>query len=240
MYRIVAGDDDTGFLTEVIEKAERSMTEIGLVRGRDFEITGFDSPALLRDALLSDSDICQFLLLDVEFAEQNGMELAKILRDRGLDFTLVYLTSYRDYVFDCFGTKPLWYLVKPADWEKLAGLLREDYRERCQKESLCLKINGRTLNLPYSEIFALEAAAHHVRIWLSGRNPLEWNGPLSRLEQEISVPYFCKCHSSFLINLTHVSEVLRNGVCMDDGRVFPVSRRFYNFLLQQYFSVLKR
>ena len=124
MYRIVIGDDDAPFLKEITERMEQIMSGDALTRGQEYEIVPFADPSALYQKLAAKPDYCQLLLLDVEFAEKNGIKIAERLRELGVDCGLIYITCHRDYVYDCFGTRPLWYLVKPVDWDKLAEIVR--------------------------------------------------------------------------------------------------------------------
>lgn len=239
MYQIVIGDDDRLFLQQAEEQIRRIMTDYGLVEQTDFTLTGYQDPEELKEELLVRPDECQLLLLDVEYGEKNGIELARDLRGKLTECSIIYLTFYADFVFECFDTKPLCYRLKPVDWEKMGKLILKDYRERFLKTLLNLKVGGKPISIPYQEIYALEAVSHHVRIHLKNQRTLEWNGALSKLEQEISNRCFCKCHNSYLINLEHVTEFLKEEVKMDDGSFFPVSRRFYASSMKQYFALLR-
>ena len=242
MYQIVIGDDEEFFLKQAYEKVNQIMTDFGLMPEADFCIRTYQNLELLKKSLLSEENNCQLLLLDVEFkgASGNGINLAKELRDNGLDLSLIFMTFHRDYVFDSFESKPLWYLLKPVDWEKLKEIILTDYQERYCSTVLDIKIGRELLSLPFKTLCAMESVSHHVRIWLEDRKTLEWNGTLSHLEQELSGWYFCKCHNSYLINLTQVSELLKTEVKMKNGLTFPVSRRYYTTALKQYFSLLRK
>lgn len=242
MYEIVIVDDEEIFLNQVHEKVNQIMTDIGLVPDIDFHIAGYQDPDEFKEALLSEEDSCHLLLMDVEFKdrEQNGLDLARELREEGIDCSLVFMTFHRDYVFDSFEMKPLWYLLKPLDWDKLKDIIMTDYEESYCSTVLDLKIGRDLLSLPFKSIIAMEAVSHHVRVWMDDQRSLEWNGTLSKLEQELSGWYFCKCHNSYLINLTQVSELLKTEVKMKNGLSFPVSRRYYPSALKQYFSLLKK
>jgi len=194
MYRIVIGDDDPLFLEEAATCVENLLSENLLVRGQDFEIATFVKAEELLNTLLEDSECCQLLLLDIEFGEKNGLDIVRKLRERKRDFSLIYVTAFKDYVFDCFETRPLWYMVKSADWNKLEKVICEDYMSRYEIAHLSLKISGRLLSFSYEDISALEAFSHKVRIWLQDKTTLDWNGPLTRLEQDIPKRIFCRCH----------------------------------------------
>lgn len=237
MYQIVIGDDDRLFLQQAEEQVRRIMTNYGLIEQMDFALTVYQDPEELKEELLVRPEECQLLLLDVEYGEINGIELARDLRWKLTECSIIYLTFYADFVFECFDTKPLCYRLKPVDWEKMEQLIIKDYRERFLKTLLNLKIGGIPISIPYQEIYALEAVSHRVCLHLKNQKTLEWNGALSKLEQEVSGRCFCKCHNSYLINLEHVGEFSKGEVKMDDGRVFPVSRRFCASSMKQYFAL---
>lgn len=239
MYRIMLGDDDGIFIEYASEQIRKIMSGFGLRENTEYTLDMCRNPEELLPIFEADRDAYQMLMLDIEFAEQNGIELAKKLREMQVTCSLVYISSYRDYVFDCFGTNPLGYLLKPVDWEKASEFLLKDYKERYMGHFLDLKIGGSSISLPYKDIYAMEASSHRVLVYLRGKKTLSWNGSLSRMEETLNDKYFCKCHNSFLINLTHVDEFLKTEVKMDDSRTFPVSRRLYKYALKKYFEVLK-
>lgn len=155
MYRIAVCDDDERFLNNLCRKTEECLTETGLVRGSDFEIEAFCEAAPLKDRLLESETTCQLLLLDVELDKENGMELARTLRRSQITCSIIYITSHRDYVFDCFDTQPLWYLLKPLDEEKFREILLSDYTRSYADNRLFLKIEGRQHTIPFPDIYAL-------------------------------------------------------------------------------------
>ncbi len=238
MYRIIIGDDDTLFLRELEGIAESCLVSDGLTRGEDFEIVCFQCPQALMDALTG-RESAQLLLLDIEFGEMNGLEIAARLRERGGEFSLIYITTHEEYVFDSFDTRPLHYLLKPPRREKLCALLREDFRRQFHDDRLYLKSGGKHLSLPYRDIYAVEASQHRVLLY-TRQSVAEWSGALSALSPRLPRWCFCQCHFSYFVNLSHVAEFVRYEARLDNGTVIPVSKRFYRPAFEQYLSFLKQ
>lgn len=208
LYRIAIGDDDPGVLEELSGIASRCLEAQGLQPGTDYAVDRYSSAPPLLARLKAEGDDYQLILLDVEFGGDNGLQVATALRQSGARFSLIYVTRYRDYVFDSFDTRPLHYLLKPVDADKLAELIREDYRRRYQDARLYLKTGSKHLSLAYQDIYAVEAALHRLVLHLKdGRE--EWNGSLTELAPRLPAWRFCRCHNSFLINLAHVTELVR-------------------------------
>jgi len=238
MYRIAIGDDDVIFLKETALLVSRCLEAEGLKRGADFEIDCYsDAPHLLA-ALEGKKDCCQLLLLDVEFGRDNGLTVAASLREKKAEFSLIYITSHRDYVFDSFDTRPLHYLLKPVDGEKLSALIREDCRRRYLDARLYLKVGGKHISLAYQDLYAVESAQHRVFFHLKD-GVEEWNGSLRTLAPELPGWCFCRCHNSYFVNLTHVTELVRYEARLTNGETIPVSKQFYKSAIEQYIGFLK-
>lgn len=238
MYQIIISDDDQSFLKEAAVETAALMEHNGIRQGIDYELLTFNEPQRLIDYLHQNKDACQLLMLDVEFGSKNGLTIMKELREQELKCGLIYLTNYRDYVYDCFDTQPLYYMLKPIDWQKLGDVILKNYHEHYQGSKLNLKLSGKHVMLAYDDIYALEATSHKVCIWLKD-SQLAWNGTLSAIEQHLPSHLFCRCHNSFLVNLKHIQELDRKEIKMDNGARFPVSKRLYATALRQYFAYLK-
>lgn len=156
MYRVAIGDDDPGALEELSGIVSRCLETKGLQAGTDYAVDRYCSASPLLARLEAEGGCYQLILLDIEFGGDNGLQVAAALRESGARFSLIYVTNYRDYVFDSFDTRPLHYLLKPVDADKLSELIREDYRRRHQDARLYLKAGIRHLSLAYQDIYAVE------------------------------------------------------------------------------------
>jgi len=239
MYRIAIGDDDPLFLTELEDTVKSCLTLDGLEWVEDFEIASFQHPKALMDSLLTGGECVQLLLLDIEFGQLNGLEMAAQLRECGKEFSLIYITSHEDYVFDSFDTHPLHYLLKPLRKEKLAALLREDYRRQFQDDRIYLKSGGKHLSLPFRDIYAVESSQHRV-LFHTAQGVVKCPGPLSALAPRLPRWRFCQCHFSYFVNVTHITQLTRAEATLDNGEKIPVSKRFFNSAFEQYLSFLKQ
>lgn len=238
MYHIAIGDDDPIFLRGAETLVSQSMEADGLKQGADFDITVYSSAPPLLDDLRQDRERYHLLILDVEFGEDNGIQTASALRELQAGFSLIYVTNHREYVFQSFDTRPLHYLLKPVDQEKLAALIREDYQRRYVDARLYLKKGGKHLALPFSGIYAVEASSHRVLLHLQDRME-EWTGSFRALTPKLPGWRFCQCHNSYFINLTHVTELVRYEARLDNGQVIPISKRFYKSAIAQYIAFLE-
>ncbi len=177
------------------------------------------------------------LLLDIDLGEgqQNGMELAKKIREKDSRIVIVFVTAMTEYMNQGYDVQALHFLVKPVEkarlWEILDRACAAVSSDR-QKECLLLTEGTGISLVPTDEIVYAEAFSHSVTLHLSGQNrdagvqELEVRSlGMKELEERLPARDFFRCHRSYLIHLNHVNRLGECRVCMDDGSCLPVSRR---------------
>jgi len=78
-------------------------------------------------AQISNETEINIALLDIEMPGMNGIELAKLLREKNPDCIIIFITAYDkfDYAIEAMHIKAFDYLLKPWKEEKLTGLISE-------------------------------------------------------------------------------------------------------------------
>lgn len=78
-------------------------------------------------ALISTETEINIALLDIEMPGMNGIELAKLLREKNPYCIIIFITAYDrfDYAIEAMHIKAFDYLLKPWKEEKLTGLISE-------------------------------------------------------------------------------------------------------------------
>ena len=112
MIYLALCDDDAVFRLKFKEMLTRVLDNAGIFH----HIYEFESGEDLLENYPKKLDI---LFLDIKMASLNGLETAKLLREQGQDFLLIFITSAEEYVYDAFEVEAFRYLLKPADDFKL-------------------------------------------------------------------------------------------------------------------------
>lgn len=215
------------------------MAENQIQEGTDFEIEVYTSPDQLREKLRGRPDYYQLLLMDIGLDHDNGMEVARELLKNQAACRLIYITAYREYVFDCFDTRPLQYLLKPVKKDKLAEALLYDYQNNYKSEQQLLCSGDKILPVRVKEILYVESMQHKAVIRLCSGQSVFWKGSLSALQKELSPQLFCRCHNSYLINFFYVSRIERYEAALSNGTCVPVSKQNYSKVIDKYIEYLK-
>lgn len=55
-----------------------------------------------------------------------------------------------------------------------------------------------------------------------------------QMVEQLSNPYFLRCHNSFLINLSHLHSFQSERIELDDGTLIPISRTYRNACKERF------
>ena len=90
---------------------------------KDLNFFDFSSGEGLIKWLEKNTGKLDILFLDIEMGEMNGMETAARIRELKDDVIIIFVTSYKDYVFDGYKVGAIGYLTKPVNKDKLSETL---------------------------------------------------------------------------------------------------------------------
>jgi len=68
--------------------------------------------------------------LDIEIADENGIELARNLRSTNTDLDIVFTTSHADYAIQAYDVYPLDYMMKPISKSRLVQTITRAFNRR--------------------------------------------------------------------------------------------------------------
>ena len=217
MYQIAICDDrreDRAHLQTLLRQVLRD-------RHIEAELTLYPGAGALLQDLAGGRGPYDLYLLDILMGEENGMELARALRERGDQGRLVFITSSRDYAVDGFEIGADNYLLKPVTAEKLSQAMARLLKSR--NTVTFYAETGGLLPLPADTILWAEAFSHTICLHTTAKS-VSVRGPLEDARQRLAAYGFVRCHRSYLVNLAYVAEIGRREVLLTDGSRVPVSR----------------
>ncbi|WP_168120404.1 response regulator [Paenibacillus sp. HB172176] len=118
--RVVVIDDDKAMLTVMKRRLAR--------------IDGVEVAASMRQVSHARDyfrrDSADLAFIDIEIAGDNGLQLARELRESHRDLDIVFVTSHKEYALDAFDSYPLDYMIKPISTERLTETVERARRKR--------------------------------------------------------------------------------------------------------------
>ena len=167
------------------------------------------------------------LLLDIEMSGEDGISLAKRLRQEGCAAEIVFVTSHFELAGEGYEVDALHYLVKPVSQDKLSAVLTKAAdRLKAAPPSIVISSDGETVRLTERELLYVEAFLHYLVLHTEGRD-YRIKEPLSDFAGRLSEDFF-RIHRSVLVNLRRIVKITRTDVTLDSGDILPVARGKYD------------
>lgn len=192
------------------------------------------------------------VFLDIEMPNGSGFELLKSFNK--IFFKTVFVTGHNDFAMEAFRFSASHYLLKPVGPRELREAV-EKVRHEIDKEieftntELLLQwaqssqYTFNTIVIPDMEGFKVvnindiiycQANAYCTNLFLTGGRSIVSSRNLAHYEETLQNRSFFRVHNSYLINLYHVKEYVKDGTAvLTEKMSVPVGntyrRRFLDF-----------
>ncbi|PWM43659.1 MAG: DNA-binding response regulator [Clostridiales bacterium] len=183
----------------------------------------------------------QLYLLDVVMPMMSGVQLGLELRTLDREAQIIYTTSASEYALDSFSVNPLNYLIKPIQKDKLFSTLDLAMMKiKANEQTITIKTKHGLHTIPVSEVECCEYINHTVKYTLSGGKIAETTtikGSFSEyIIPIISDKRFIQPHASFIVNMSCVERLSRDGFTLRSGMFVPVSGKLFSEVKNTYLN----
>ncbi|MDR2600052.1 MAG: LytTR family DNA-binding domain-containing protein [Oscillospiraceae bacterium] len=211
--------DDEKIYRESLETALRTFEALPI----DTEIFTFtNGESLIENHLIQPYDI---VFLDIEMQGMSGLETGQELRSKDRNVIIIYLTSYKKYVFKSFIIEPFDYILKPIKNEIIHEVLDRAIRKyKEQHYVIDIKYQDKAYALEVCDIVYIESDLRHITIYTKD-NIYKSIGKLNEYEHRLSPYGFLRCHQSFLINMSYIKSINSNTIKTTLGSEISMSSR---------------
>lgn len=221
MLNLAVCDDnekDLGFIKTNINK-------FSIENNIDFKTNYFKSINSFNSFLSNTELLGIILIFDVQLGSKNGINEATKLREKyGAKIqSVIFVSSYPDFVFSSFEAHPDAYLCKPIEHSNfnktLLKIMKNVTAGISEQKNILIKdaLNGDTKVIPENQIVSVQIADSYdrlVNIYTSSKTVTTHNR-LNILYQELDKRYFFQLSRSIIINLKWISSVNKNYVKMN-------------------------
>ncbi len=208
----------------------------------DCEIRGYSSS----EEYLADNQKFDLLFLDIKLQNPgDGLELAREIRNRGCfrKPLIIFITAYKEYVYDAFDVDAFQFLLKPVDEERFAKVFGRAVKQiltgdRQPKRPLVIQFAGASKAVALDSIYYVESQGHKVVLHMEGER-LEYYAKLGALEQELYGQFF-RIHKGYLVNLSFVDGYSKSAVTLSNGEKLLISKYKYADFVKAYLEYVAR
>ncbi|MNI24905.1 Sensory transduction protein LytR [compost metagenome] len=194
------------------------------------------------------------VFLDIQLAEESGMDLARELLDLEQPPEIVFATAYDEYALKAFELNAMDYILKPFDEKRIhqtvdrlirlfqsrEGMptphLEKKPAPKDRIDKLAILVEERILLVNISKLIYISSLEGKTIIATDDQQ-YKVNEPLITYEQKLQNTSIVRVHRAFLVNLDAIVEIQpwfhsTYTLLMKDGSKVPVSRTYLKDLKQ--------
>lgn len=181
------------------------------------------------NALLNYSESYDLVFLDYQMPNLNGMETARILRARKNICSIIFITSFPEFMIESFEVNTYRFLIKPLDTSKLSNYIDCFVKDKKMFSPIVVNVYGEQKIINSSDIIYIEGSGKYCNIRTINttvRSSKTLSGVLDLLPQHC----FFRTHKSFAINLYCIVSIKDEYITLNNGEKAKISRnRMSNF-----------
>ena len=220
MIKIAFCDDDMEVLHQMNELLDRYRVE----RNEDITYAAFQSPFELLTKIEKGirPDI---LFLDVVMPGQNGMDVAKEIRQYDTNMKIIFLTSSPEFAVESYSVGAYFYQLNPI-WEerffRLMDAVLAEW-EKKKKNSLILRSKDGITRIDLQQLEYCEVLGRKLLFHLENGAVMESAGSLDDLAgQLMQYSNFFRPHRSFLVNMEYIQNISSRSIKMVNDAEIPI------------------
>lgn len=231
--RIAICDDEKFFRSELKTQLDKYADMFGC----DFAYTEFASG----EQLLASGIEFDLIFMDQQMNSINGIDTVDRLRKRSDKTAVIFISSFRDAVFDSLRVQTHRFLVKPLDFNELCEAL-DSFLERYNSEAFILagdEDNDIMKRISEYDIIYAEADNTYCRVVTVGGCYL-YRSTLSELAKSVRSDFFYRAHRSYLVNMNYIENYSRSEIVFENGEKALLTKTKHLDFQKKYMAFLKR
>lgn len=180
------------------------------------------------------------IFLDIKMPTQDGLQFAQELRLQGEDTSIVFVSSFPEYVFDAFPLKVEDFLCKPLNDMKLNSVLLRIIQKKRADDKNCLFIqtNQWCKSVKLHSIFYCEVINRIIYIH-TAHEVISYYGKIEDLGNQLDARFY-RCHRSYFVNLDHITTYSNGEIILENSEHIPVSRLRQKEFMGNMLQYMKR
>lgn len=224
--QIAICDDQKLYRDDILKR----LQDVFAGEGMQFEC--FDSG----EELLCSDVVPDFLFLDIEMGEIDGIQVKEILEKQALKTRIIFLTSHQERMVEAFGENVIGFLTKPIQ-EAALGVIVKKMRQAMQRELVTWDVAGKTYTVSAEDIRYIEAQDKYTYVVLKDEKYLVRKS-MKEWEEQLPERQFCRANRFYLVNL-ELFDKAKGEITLEEGKKIALSRKNKETITEQYKRYLR-
>ncbi len=182
------------------------------------------------------------VFLDIELPQMNGVDIGRCIREqlKNERVQIVYISAKEGYAMELFEYRPMNFLVKPLDKEKIERVIRKYLIVSEQDNHLfTYKKKYDFYKIPISKIFYFQNRGKKIAMQ-TDEGEVEFYDSIENVYQRVKGHKFLFIHKSIIVNYEYIKKFGYEQVTMIDETVFPISQSRRKAIREMFMDIKKR
>lgn len=232
MIKAAFCDDDMSVLGGLKSLFDQYCIE----QNQEIEYTAFHSVLELM-AEIEKGVRYDILFLDIIMPNENGINIAKEIRQYDSVVKIIFLTSSSEFAVQSYTVDAYFYQMKPIQEEEFFRLMDSVISE-CQKEQqhdLIVQCKNGLTRIDLERLEYCEVLGRTLLFHLENGKVLEGTGGMDKLYGQLSqYENFVRPHRSFLINMEFIQKISSKTITMESRAEIPIPHGKYSEIKSMY------
>lgn len=226
MITIVICDDEQAFINRMKEYIKRFSEETK----EEFSVREFTSGQALLNIY---NGGFQIIFLDIKMPGLDGIETAKRIRQMDSNVIIIFLTSIIKYVLAGYNVNASNYLLKPLDYRKFKVEMEKAVTKilSSKKGYITVKNDRGFFKIYLSTLKYIETYQRNTMIHTTREDIISYK-KMQEHEKALEGYPFVRCHTSYIVNLQYIDNIIGNDLTLSTGEIIPISKQKKKDLMQ--------
>lgn len=228
IYKIAVCDDEKIYQEEIVNSCNKLLDQC------EVSYRCFSSG---EELLASDYEF-DFLFLDIEMGEMDGIQIKEILEIENRNVKIIFLTSHEERMIEAFGRNVIGFMKKPINEDRFLSIIKK-MKIYCEKKTIEWENNGIRTVVAMDDIRYIEAQDKYTQIFLKNNMNYLVRRTLNEWVSLLPKPEFCRVHRSYIIHMS-LFYMNREKIFLDTGKVIRLSRKNKSIVDEQYKKYVRK
>lgn len=217
MLNLAVCDDERIVLQEFEQHVEKFKEETN----QNIKTTLFQSGEDLVEKYHGEFDV---IFLDIQMGGMNGIQIAREIREMDEKVVIVFLTSIMKYVLEGYKVNAKNYLMKPLSYQRFKIEMEQLVSKwKRDKEFILVKNDSGKYIIYLNQIIYIETFERNTLIHRE-QDEIICYKTMKEHEDSLKDNHFYRVHSSYIVNLSYISEVVNNEIKLITGDYVLLSK----------------
>lgn len=231
MVKVAIVDNEKAIINEICSLIESSNDMKCIIETFEHSIKFFQK---------INNILCDIVFLDIDMPEMNGFDIAKILNNIRPDITIIFVSSFENFVFESFEYHPFRFVRKSNLKEDIDSALNAYQREiERKKDVYFFKTNEAERSVKTSDIMYFESMGHDIFIYTVDGNfkikrERDRNMTVKFITEKFENKGFIRVHKSFLVNYRYIHTINYSNIILKNNLKININPRKANDIKKIY------